>query len=85
VNEATLEVYGHVVATDTFREAYVVPLLAIFADIKEQLGAESVCLPTAVDTLCKKSDVVIERAVDSQPVRFPKSSILSQVATDENY
>ena len=36
-----------------FGDAYVVPLLATFEDIRAQLGAKSVDLPSTVDILCK--------------------------------
>ena len=46
VHHSTGEVYGYVVASDVFREAYVVPLDAAFSDIKEKHMAERVHLPT---------------------------------------
>jgi hypothetical protein len=49
VDSSTHVVYGHIVASDTFAEAYVVPLDAIFHHIKAQLSVETVCLPTADD------------------------------------
>jgi hypothetical protein len=45
----TQEVYGHVVASDIFGEAYIVPLNATFQQMKKSLAAESVCLPTRFD------------------------------------
>lgn len=45
------EVYGHVVATDIFGDAYVIPLVDTFDDIKECMGATSVELPSPED--CK--------------------------------
>jgi hypothetical protein len=39
------EVYGHVVASDIFKEAYVVPQYATFEDIAQQTGAQRVLLP----------------------------------------
>lgn len=49
VDSTSLEVYGHVVASDTFREAHVIPLSTTFGDIKAYLKAQSVCLPTIDD------------------------------------
>lgn len=45
IDSSTDEVYGHVVASDVFGEAYVIPLGATFKDIEHQLGAEAVYLP----------------------------------------
>jgi hypothetical protein len=42
VNESTLEVIGHVVATDELDDAYVIPFADIFKDIKTRLAAHSV-------------------------------------------
>ncbi|KAH8587050.1 hypothetical protein B0O99DRAFT_694901 [Bisporella sp. PMI_857] len=49
IDTSTFEVYGHVVATDEFKEAYVVPICATFENVKFQLGALDVCLPTGHD------------------------------------
>lgn len=44
--------YGHVVATNTFGEAYVIPANDAFENIKDCLGATSVTLPTGADLTC---------------------------------
>ncbi|KAK3395006.1 hypothetical protein B0H63DRAFT_462535 [Podospora didyma] len=51
VNPISMEVYGHVVATDCTGDAYVIPLHATFAEMKELLGVESVDLPSTADLL----------------------------------
>jgi hypothetical protein len=40
-------VYGHLVASDAFRDGYIIPLAAILRDMKTELSAESICLPTS--------------------------------------
>ena len=45
VDPLTREVYGHVVASDTMGDSYVVPLNATLRDMEEKLGA-AVSLPT---------------------------------------
>ena len=45
VDDTTNEVYGHVVASDVFGVAYVVPINDIFEDIKRRLSLEVVGLP----------------------------------------
>ncbi|KAK3349879.1 hypothetical protein B0T25DRAFT_549121 [Lasiosphaeria hispida] len=50
-NPISMEVYGHVVATDMTGDAYVVPLHSSFAEMKTRLGVESVDLPTTADLL----------------------------------
>jgi hypothetical protein len=56
VHSAAPEVYGHVVATDLFGDAYVVPLLDTFDEIKECMGATSVELPSAEDCVSADPD-----------------------------
>ncbi|KAK4168321.1 hypothetical protein QBC43DRAFT_201849 [Cladorrhinum sp. PSN259] len=51
INPVSKEVFGHVVATDYTGDAYVIPLHAIFDDIKHDLGVGSVELPTTADLL----------------------------------
>ena len=51
VDSVTHEVYGHVVASDAFGDAYVVPLDNTFRDIRQQLAADQVCLPTEDEVL----------------------------------
>jgi len=48
-------VYGHVVASDALREAYVVPLAATIRQVQEQLQAISVILPTKNDVIESRS------------------------------
>lgn len=45
VDDTTNEVYGHIVASDVFGVAYVVPIEDIFEDIKLRLSLEVVDLP----------------------------------------
>jgi hypothetical protein len=47
VNESTLEVIGHIVATDELGDAYVIPLADVFEDIKRRFHAKSVELASA--------------------------------------
>ena len=51
VDSVTHEVYGHVVASDAFGDAYVIPLDNTFRDIKQKLAADQVCLPTESEVL----------------------------------
>lgn len=51
IDSVTHEVYGHVVASDAFGDAYVIPLDNTFRDIKQQLAADQVCLPTEREVL----------------------------------
>ncbi|KAF1846956.1 uncharacterized protein K460DRAFT_50841 [Cucurbitaria berberidis CBS 394.84] len=49
VHSAAPEMYGHVVATNVFGDAYVMPALDTFENMRECLGAISVTLPDAHD------------------------------------
>lgn len=51
VNPISLEVYGHVVATDVTGDGYVVPLYQSFREMEEVLGVEAVGLPDTADLL----------------------------------
>lgn len=51
VDSVTHEVYGHVIASDAFGDAYVIPLDNTFRDIRQQLAADHVCLPTEREVL----------------------------------
>lgn len=46
VDASSHEVYGYLVASDVFRDGYVIPLDATLRDMKTELSAESICLPT---------------------------------------
>ena len=47
VDNQTYELYGYVVASGVFGEAYVLPLESSFKNVKDQLRAQDVCLPEA--------------------------------------
>ncbi|KAH8683965.1 hypothetical protein BGZ61DRAFT_534649 [Ilyonectria robusta] len=49
VDSETFELYGHLVASDIFNSGYVIPIAQVLDNIKEQLGASSVGLPTMGD------------------------------------
>lgn len=51
IDSSSQEVYGHIVASDMFGEAYVIPLEAAFRDMEKKLGMKSVFLPTPRDIL----------------------------------
>lgn len=52
VNPVSMEVYGHVVATDFTGDGYVIPLHATFGEIREKMpGVEEVSLPGVGDLL----------------------------------
>ena len=61
VDDETFEVYGHVVASDAFGEAFIIPLDAIFQDMKTQLEVESVSLPAETDI----NEVITQRGKTS--------------------
>jgi hypothetical protein len=46
VSQETLEIYGHVVASNPLGEAYVVPLRNTFLQIRDALGAKELSLPS---------------------------------------
>jgi hypothetical protein len=45
VDQETLEIFGHVVASNPLGEAYVVPLQSTFHQIRDALGAKDLVLP----------------------------------------
>ncbi|ERF76427.1 hypothetical protein EPUS_07307 [Endocarpon pusillum Z07020] len=56
----TLEVYGHLVASDVLGDGYVIPLLDTLEDIRERTHAQDVGLATGVDITCKLGDAYIK-------------------------
>ncbi|KAH6962043.1 hypothetical protein BKA56DRAFT_736851 [Ilyonectria sp. MPI-CAGE-AT-0026] len=56
VDSETFELYGHLVASDIFNSGYVIPITQVLDNIKEQLGASSVGLPTVGDCSPKNLD-----------------------------
>ncbi|RYP64897.1 hypothetical protein DL770_009105 [Monosporascus sp. CRB-9-2] len=69
VNERTLQVYGHVVATDVFGGGYIMPLDETFRDIKNCLSVTSVELASVVDIasvmMLKMADASFDRSTAS--------------------
>lgn len=56
VDESTGEVFGYVISIDLFREAQVMPLELVLADIKDKLGAAYVFLPGPADITPQKDE-----------------------------
>jgi hypothetical protein len=49
VHSAAPELYGHMVATDAIGDAYIIPALDTFSNIRDCMGAVAVQLPTVQD------------------------------------
>lgn len=49
VDRSSLQVFGHVVASDVLGNVEVVPIRDTFDDVKQSLGVSEVSLPTADD------------------------------------
>jgi hypothetical protein len=49
IHSAAPELYGHVVATDAIGDAYIIPALDTFSNIRDCMGAVAVQLPTVQD------------------------------------
>ena len=56
VNIDTLEVYGHLVAWDSFGQGFVIPLPLTFDEIRCHLDASSVELASAIDVFCAQPE-----------------------------
>ncbi|PVH68162.1 hypothetical protein DL98DRAFT_522917 [Cadophora sp. DSE1049] len=63
VDQKTLEVYGHLVASDALGYGYVMPLSETFKDILLQVGAVSVEIPSAIDIFCSHQQVMCPRTI----------------------
>ncbi|KAF2104514.1 hypothetical protein NA57DRAFT_51335 [Rhizodiscina lignyota] len=72
VDSTSGEVYGHVVASDLFGDAYIVPLDATFRDMAARLDVVSVVLPTSVD--------IVPISLLSLAGQIPVESSLSRLA-----
>ncbi|RYP11146.1 hypothetical protein DL764_000217 [Monosporascus ibericus] len=75
VNERTLQVYGHVVATDAFGGGYIMPLDETLRDVKNRLSVTSVELASIVDIasvmMLKMADASSARSTASPPLPNP--------------
>ncbi|CAG9995976.1 unnamed protein product [Clonostachys byssicola] len=60
VNESTLEVYGYVVAADTFGGGYIIPLVEAFRNIADTLRCQSVDLATTIDMASAKLERIFD-------------------------
>lgn len=77
IDKVTRVLYGHVVASDVFGDAYVVPIDAILRDMKMLLGAESVSLPGPDDPLLEPAHysdpaLFVENKASRQHTKPPK-------------
>jgi hypothetical protein len=45
IDRNTNEVYGHVIATDPFGDAYIIPFFELMEDMKKQLNAQQITFP----------------------------------------
>jgi hypothetical protein len=81
VHVAAPELYGHVVATNTFGDACVMPALDVLENMRQCFGATSVALPTACD-LAK--DSVETENIDSDRVSH-SPSVGSKVSEIHRY
>ena len=76
VDPSTHEVYGHVVASDTMGDSYVVPLNATLRDMEEKLGA-AVSLPTEENVykwLLQHAEAAVEQ--DIAPAKSKKKKVM---------
>lgn len=75
-NEADL--YGHVVATNMFGDAYVLPSIETFENIRQCLDASSVDLPSLVDLPLKRRKRKVSRLSKSRwTFKFRRETIRS--------
>lgn len=65
VDDATNEVYGHVVTSDIFGEVYIAPIKETLKQIKEVLGADSVSLPKSYEVAAWIDAHTTHVAIDS--------------------
>ncbi|CAO2655216.1 Nn.00g102800.m01.CDS01 [Neocucurbitaria sp. VM-36] len=74
VHAAAPDLYGHVVATNVFGDAYVMPALQTFENMRECLGATSVTLPNASDFLNTTSTENYETSgIAQKPMSIPST------------
>lgn len=80
IDTCTYEVYGHLVASDVFGSGYVIPLKAIFADIKQSLRAELVTLPKVADVRQAQKDADQSARNISSVLGFPEKTTYSTIS-----
>ncbi|RYC60051.1 hypothetical protein CHU98_g6171 [Xylaria longipes] len=76
VDATRFEVYGQLVASDASGSGYVIPMTDIFSDVKSQLGAQTVELPSFVDIIQARTVADERRLATSVEDRYgcPKYS-----------
>ncbi|KAL3473149.1 hypothetical protein BJX99DRAFT_261579 [Aspergillus californicus] len=79
IDRLTNEVYGYVVGLNPLGEAYMVPMVATLAQIKEASGADNVCLPNAPLLLGK---MIQDPAFDVNSV--PRPGLIQQAFDERN-
>ena len=78
MDSVTNEVYGHVVGSDVFGEAYVIQLHSAFTQMKDHLAAALICLPSQAD-LSAWLSTHAEAPKGKSPLDSPGSSSQSNV------
>jgi hypothetical protein len=77
VDKITYEVYGHLIASDGFREAYIVPLHSTLSNMKNQLEAKDVCLPSQQEVVAWSARTIDSTIRSKRPpfIETPKRSV----------
>ncbi|KAI0545437.1 hypothetical protein F4679DRAFT_477928 [Xylaria curta] len=80
VDATHFEVYGQLVASDVFGSGYVIPMTDILRDIKLQLGAQSVELPSLVDIIQARTKDKDERLVTCDQDQYGLKTMSSRIS-----
>ncbi|KAF2252342.1 hypothetical protein BU26DRAFT_255696 [Trematosphaeria pertusa] len=85
VHHASPELYGHVVATDAFGDAYIIPAPDTLENIRECTGAVSVTLPDRHDfTSTEPERNHTEQATSHLPPSFEQGSLQDRYISDSS-
>ncbi|KIW26148.1 uncharacterized protein PV07_09268 [Cladophialophora immunda] len=84
LHASRLEVYGHVVASDTFGAGYVIPMTRSLEDIRQTFGMASVKLPTLLDVLCKRYLLDSQSSVSADPLALFRTALNPSTSDSEN-
>jgi hypothetical protein len=92
VDYLTGELYGHLIASDVFGVAYVIPINDIFQDIQLRLSLEGVELPAGHNSLAGEANDVVKIPVrkkflgfeDELGDRMPDSKVSSRTPSSDS-
>ncbi|KAI9794814.1 MAG: hypothetical protein M1816_002942 [Peltula sp. TS41687] len=84
VDQKSFEVYGHVVATDAFGEALVIPMKSTLQDIKDRFAMDEVSIPDVTQVECCQLEIMATVRPTSSELLSSRSVVVGAAAVSKN-